>query len=315
MEANLTKILFLCFMLFIFQNCKNERKTYYNNGNIKTIEHFNNDGKLDGEYIENYSFGNIRKRVNYFNGKVNGYNYEFYENGKLKLFSKYTFGMLNGTYLIFSEEGKLFSIKSYKYGKMWGPSILYYNNGNIQEINHWINGKAYGKYVCFYDDRRIKAIAELNDDTSMDIVLFAKSGKITFYNYFVSVKFSKNKIITFDTLKIRIKDCGRLWKDFDERILIKICKVNDCLKDSFYNKALKKEFYVYSDKIVNNVEYVKIGNSYVKIISHNRYAEYKYIPQTAGKYILIIDVSKIERNSGKGYGKYVLKEFYVEENP
>jgi len=78
--------------------------TYYNNGNIKSIVHYNN-GVRDGEAISYRKDGKIKQELSYFNGRVEGLVNNYDENGVLREMFNIVEGKREGPVSYFDSAG------------------------------------------------------------------------------------------------------------------------------------------------------------------------------------------------------------------
>ena len=130
-----------------------ETTSYYDNGQIKSIEHRRN-GILDWEQIYYYENGNIKYTCNYnywvmdwrliyyyVNGQVHldwyyknwAFEWEvisYYENGKLRWSLNYKNGILDWKIISYYDSGELFLKWNYKDWKYDWNLVWYYRNGN-----------------------------------------------------------------------------------------------------------------------------------------------------------------------------------------
>jgi len=105
-----TKIITVTLMVIalLFVSCGNEtRYTYYRDGELKTEAEYNDENKLDGDYIKYFQNGNKSLVREYEDGLKVGEELTYYKNGEIKL------------------------IKHYEDGKKDGEQIAYYKNGDV----------------------------------------------------------------------------------------------------------------------------------------------------------------------------------------
>ena len=93
---------------------------YYDNGNIKLIQHHNSNGKLNGLTISYYENGTISSEEHFKDGELDGKFTAYYKNGNLQFVRNYSNGKLNGLSVYYYENG---SIKA----------ELQYNEGNTEK--------------------------------------------------------------------------------------------------------------------------------------------------------------------------------------
>ena len=95
------------------------------------INQFDSQGREHGIW-EDFFFGFLWKRKNYFKGVLHGEQKEWYRDGKLE------------------------SIKTYKMGVRCGPTIGYYENGEISWKGQYLNGMRYKYWEWFSLHSRTK---------------------------------------------------------------------------------------------------------------------------------------------------------------
>jgi antitoxin component YwqK of YwqJK toxin-antitoxin module len=110
-----------------FRNDKlvGEYVCYYENGQVREQEYYNESGLLEGEY-----------RLFYRNGQIK--DQEFFKNGKF-----------DGDYVSYYKDGQLREKGGFRNEKREGEYIAYFKNGRIKEQAHYRNGKLVGPFLCF----------------------------------------------------------------------------------------------------------------------------------------------------------------------
>lgn len=108
--------------------------TYYHNKSkhVMTVEHYNDNGKLEGEKIIYYPNGQIAEQSYYTNGKLEGTSKVFSETGVLIKDFSYKDGRLNGMSKYYDGSGKLLAEGAYKDDQKQGI-WKYYENGRLTE--------------------------------------------------------------------------------------------------------------------------------------------------------------------------------------
>ena len=74
-------------LFLILSSCNKKRDykvTYYPDGTIQTIKHYDLHDSLEGESVWFYPNGSVQEKVIFKNGKANGHAHYFYESGALK---------------------------------------------------------------------------------------------------------------------------------------------------------------------------------------------------------------------------------------
>jgi antitoxin component YwqK of YwqJK toxin-antitoxin module len=119
---------------------------YHKNSSvIMIVEHYNDDGKLEGEREVYFKNGNTAERAMYKNGKLHGESSWYSESNKLLRRSTYINGDLNGKTINYDADENITSEGYYTENKKSGI-WKYYKNGKItKEIDH-TNQKIIKKY-------------------------------------------------------------------------------------------------------------------------------------------------------------------------
>ena len=129
-----------------------EKKQYYSNGQLMSIENYNKEGKPCGEWKQYYKNGQLKEIGLYVDSlKVAEWLF-FDENGKLSgahyFNSQWRPGGWNYDQLVFTERCKL-------RGRNWKLK-MYYPNGQLQSKGKYKNGYREGKWKYYYSDGKLK---------------------------------------------------------------------------------------------------------------------------------------------------------------
>lgn len=111
-----------------------EWKRYFSDGNIESIEHYNEEGDKIGVWSYYYGNGQLKKEENYVKDELEGYVSVYYPNGQLK--SRLLYVRINANFT---------EIKDSTY-------TFYYENGNISERGQMINGLRNGLWEEWYEN-------------------------------------------------------------------------------------------------------------------------------------------------------------------
>jgi antitoxin component YwqK of YwqJK toxin-antitoxin module len=125
-------VLVLLSETFLSCNQIEKRKSYYENGTVKSIAEMK-DGLKHGKHESYYPSGKLKSRGNYISGKENGLIEHFYENGKLESKGYWLDGLEEGKGVAYFENGNLKFSGDYKMGKFVGASQIFYETGKLQE--------------------------------------------------------------------------------------------------------------------------------------------------------------------------------------
>lgn len=110
---------------------------FHKNSSAKMIvEHYNDNGKLDGERTVFYKNGNLAEHALYKDGKLNGESKWFSEDNKLLRKSLYNNDQLNGKTINYDADGNVTSEGDFTNDQKSGI-WKYYNAGKItKEVDH-----------------------------------------------------------------------------------------------------------------------------------------------------------------------------------
>lgn len=121
----------LVITLLILTNLTNLKKAYIQLFNKNAIlKHYNNNGKLDGEFIT-YLNGKIHVKALFKNGLRNGQDIEYYSNGQIKNERLFAMGKETGFENEYYEDGKLDYKANWKNNKRYGSEWHWFENGTV----------------------------------------------------------------------------------------------------------------------------------------------------------------------------------------
>lgn len=106
---------------------------YHNNSDkIMTTEHYNANGKLDGDKLTYYENGELAEKAFYKNGMLEGASKWFSEEGVVLKDFQYKNNELQGVSKYYDQEGNLLAEGAYKKGRKDGI-WKYYKDGKLDE--------------------------------------------------------------------------------------------------------------------------------------------------------------------------------------
>lgn len=110
-----------------------EWKYYQQRSNdLLTLEHYNNDGLLDGDRLVYYENSQIAEKKHYSNGKLDGSSVWFSENGTMLKEFFYVNDELHGPSKYYSPKGEIIAEGRYKNGQKNGV-WKFYEDGKLKE--------------------------------------------------------------------------------------------------------------------------------------------------------------------------------------
>ncbi|MFD2550364.1 toxin-antitoxin system YwqK family antitoxin [Bizionia sediminis] len=108
-------------------------KYYHSNGKqLMTLEHYNNEGRLEGERLVYYPSGVVAEKSLYKNGQLHGKSAWYNEAGTLIKMYHYNMDLLHGLAQFYDNSGNLLQEGNYRNDKKHGI-WKYYENGALKE--------------------------------------------------------------------------------------------------------------------------------------------------------------------------------------
>lgn len=175
-------LLFVLGILTMFCGCSNdtkEKKTFYDDGQLKTVYHTEN-GEKKGEEIGYYKNGNLKYKQ-YWNkglfvdsvfsysennsGKLEGWGYvtpisrvTFFDDSPGNLITTSDYGkdiIGEGVTKVYHPNGNVRVFSEYSNDELNGVQIKYFENGDISSIRHYKNGKEVSPIIIFDDSASV----------------------------------------------------------------------------------------------------------------------------------------------------------------
>jgi antitoxin component YwqK of YwqJK toxin-antitoxin module len=153
-------------------------KTYYQNGQIKTIENYTN-GIENGSFKEYNENGNLETEFTMSNGTLNGLFKAYHSNGKLMKTGSYIDGEEHGNFIEYDEFGKVGIEYTMSNGILNGPIKAYHSNGKLRKTGSFLNGDEYGNFIEYDVDGIINAEYELAYGKKNGVTKLFNEGKIS----------------------------------------------------------------------------------------------------------------------------------------
>jgi antitoxin component YwqK of YwqJK toxin-antitoxin module len=184
-----------------------EWKTFYKNGTVKSIENYDEKGKLNGHKIEYDYDGKIYYEYDYLKGDLTAYKYYdkkgnvikeskkskgkfwfegYYPNGIKKVEGYYEFqGGKTGEWKYYDKFGNLEEISNYTEGKANGEVKLFYPNGQLSKSIQYKDDLIDGYYTEYYINGKIKTQAYYEKgNLEGDIIKYTIKGQISEIGYY-----------------------------------------------------------------------------------------------------------------------------------
>ncbi len=146
------RLLFIISLLVVFVSCsKQTRKTYWENGNLKSELNYKND-KLDGKSTWYYENGKKEMEATYKDNVLNGPLLRWYKNGLPEVESYYEDGKLQGKAITYNDFGYIVLEENYRNDTLNGKYFKYYNDRTPQIDGEYVDGLFQGRWI-YYDNR------------------------------------------------------------------------------------------------------------------------------------------------------------------
>jgi len=114
---------------------------WYENGQIKQEQNYNEDGMEDGKFIYWNEDGKKEKEVNWKDGKKDGKRVFFYPSGQIYGEENYKNDEEDGKFTSWHKNGQKESEGNAKEGEMEGKFTEWNENGQIESESNWKDGK------------------------------------------------------------------------------------------------------------------------------------------------------------------------------
>jgi len=128
-----------------------EKKTYWDNGNLKSITNHDKDGKKTGYWETYYQSGELKEYGNYENDKKSGNWNEYYYNGERKKRTNYSNGLITEKNTYYENGRNMVSGNFDHNEKKHGVWEQYYNNWQQKLKGEYSHGKKHGQWKYYTD--------------------------------------------------------------------------------------------------------------------------------------------------------------------
>ena len=152
---------------------------FFENGSLKAIGSFNNEGKKDGPWTYYYDNGLVKERSNNVNGELHGLTEGWFDNGNKWYSENYTNGKVNGQQIINYYNEKTKSITAFKDDLKNGEQKYYDSKGQLTSSANYVDDKLEGWSKAYYPDGKLKnEILYKNDKEEGTYKSYFASGKL-----------------------------------------------------------------------------------------------------------------------------------------
>ena len=179
------RVVVFLLLLAIGVSCREEgdvRKTYWENGNLKSELRYKDD-ELDGRCVWYTANGKPQMEVVYRQNKMNGLLRRWYENGNVMEESWYKDGVQDSVYRAYSLKGLLVEEGYYVDGKLNGDYHRWYENGQVFQEGQFVDDMMDGTWLVFYADGSLAAKADFEKGTGIQTSYEQSGYKCLVTNY------------------------------------------------------------------------------------------------------------------------------------
>lgn len=184
-------------------------REYYNNGNLKTEEEYEN-GERNGISKTYSRGGSLIDYIEFKKGLVNGSRKVYYDSEKLWFSQEYQNGYLNGKMFNYEEDGSLSSEMEFKLGIPDGLDKTYYKNGLLSKEGTYKNGKKIGIWKSYNENGELIEEKEYPLEYSQEEKEQLLSTVELVYDFVKLKYYEKNKNIPFTGTSKMYYDNGNL---------------------------------------------------------------------------------------------------------
>ncbi len=133
-----------------------EHVKYYENGKLKEKCFYNKNNKREGEWIQYYKNGNVKKNFSCKNGYFHGERNYFYKNGLPQYKKFYQHNVIKGEKEYYKNGNLKYECFYTKSRKLEGLCTEYYENGQLKCKSFWQYGIKSGLETEYYENGQIK---------------------------------------------------------------------------------------------------------------------------------------------------------------
>lgn len=120
-------------------------KSFYESGKLKSKYKLNDFGKIDGERKKYYENGNLRSVEPFKNGKLHGKEIRYYEDNKIESDIDWNEGKIDGSVLHKNRDNKISYTCEYKNGRKYGKEKFFDIEGRQTNIEYYYLGEKLNK--------------------------------------------------------------------------------------------------------------------------------------------------------------------------
>jgi len=151
-------ILVVVLCAIVFYTHAQEKKTFWNNGNLKSIIIHDKDGKKTGEWNWYFETGDLKESGSYKEDQKKGTWNEYYYNGERKKRTNYTNGLITEKSTYYENGRKMVTGTFDKNEKKHGIWEQYYDYWGLKLKGEYHHGSKHGQWKYYTDSGKLKKI-------------------------------------------------------------------------------------------------------------------------------------------------------------
>ncbi|HBK72475.1 MAG TPA: hypothetical protein DDZ39_12620 [Flavobacteriaceae bacterium] len=155
-------ILVVVLCVIVFYTHAQEKKTFWDNGNLKSITIHDQNGKKTGEWNWYFETGDLKKTGSYVEGEKTGTWNEYYYNGERKKRTYYTNGLITEKSSYYENGRKMVKGTFDENEKKHGVWEQYYDYWELKLKGEYHHGNKHGQWKYYTDSGKLNKIENYN---------------------------------------------------------------------------------------------------------------------------------------------------------
>lgn len=181
-----------------------EWKYYHENGRLKAIGNYDEEGIEQGTWNFYFDNGNLSSTTEFKDGKGEGEKRTYFYNGKPTSVTTLKDSEINGVYQSYLPTGAPDEKVNYTNGILNGPAVYYHPIGTVRMELTYKDGKADGKLTRFYSAGEVESTENLSEGKYHgDYIRYHQNGKIATSGNYVGDKREGSWEIFYENGKLK----------------------------------------------------------------------------------------------------------------
>jgi antitoxin component YwqK of YwqJK toxin-antitoxin module len=325
MNNKYSNLFFIMIYVFVLSGCKEIKKEYYPNGNVRIELELENE-VADGYFREYYNDGQLKIEGRYKNGLKEGIHSWYYSNGGLKQENELKDGVLHGFHKEYYNNGVLKKNGVFVNGIQDEEVTTYYPSGKLETKEFYKNGKSNRVFEEFYENGNKLMYAELKDGVTLFYEKYDESGVLlSEYRQVDIVELNSDTIVLGELYSVVIKVAGRIKPNHVSSMIL-------CYPDNYINKYdfsssgkfifnmtesenKKGDFFIEITDVNGGFLFAELVNSVEKLEMMERgEVEYSYRPKELGRHLLLCEYVVVNKDGSKSFPIPIQLRFNVVES-